>query len=557
MHEISYSCDPCKPRMNADGRRCSRTLTGRTGRGRLSAFIRVHLRIMSETTKTVRTRNIGNIFITPVAGSAWGDEKICEHPHGLAIRKDSCFDQRNPASDALSGLLSPEDGYPFAAAWKAPEITIGDILPENLGLDENLSYDVVSKYDGEKVGSFQVYYTQAILAEKIRKAKEGAARESEAFHIASRSRLNGVIASQGVGIFIVLLCLAFCLIFFLRMLILNPVNMLSNTAHQLAQFDLTVSLATNRKDEIGTLLRAVNTMIEEFRRIVSDVKSGGKQLAGASVQMTEHISAIASATEEISVSAQHVSETAGQMSQNNSTVAGAVEEISVSINEAERNARRGSSIAVSAVRLAGKAGDTMRSLGEAANRIGQVTGLIKKIADKMTLLALNAHIEAASAGDAGKGFAVVANEIKEFARQSTSAAEDISNRISAMQESTLAAIDVIREVSGIIDSISHSSQTISLALEDQMKAVSEISANAEDANIRAENIAVTMEELAESVNEVSMRVGMAAGRKGGEIRDDIHYMNASAAEVAKLANALLGLVEKFKIEGRAARGERR
>ena len=465
---------------------------------------------------------------------------------------------RNYAAYPGIAAVKVTDSYgdSFGAVWKSPDIRVDDTLPENKGLKEKLSVQLEAIYEENRVGTIHVYYSEDSLAENIRKIKAEALQEADAFDKESRSYLNKVILTQGICGFVLLMFQMISLIFIIRAMILRPVNMVSDIAHRLADFDLSVSIVTKRKDEIGRLLSAISQMALEFRKIVGDVKSGGKQLAGASMQMRENISIIASATEEISVSAQNVSESTGKMSQNNSTVAGAVEEISASISEAERNARQGSLIAEAAVELAGKAGDTMRSLGEAANRIGEVTEVIKKIADKTNLLALNAHIEAASAGEAGKGFAVVANEIKEFARESTSAAEDISDRISLIQENTRAAVDVIQEVSDIIHSMNHSSETVSFALKEQRNAACEISASAEEGRNLAENIAVAMEELAKGVNEVSMRVGMAAGRKGGDIESDttnLHYMDASAAEVERLANKLLELVEKFKTEGREAR----
>ena len=172
--------------------------------------------------------------------------------------------------------------------------------------------------------------------------------------------------------------------------------------------------------------------------------------------------------------------------------------------------------------------------------------MIKKIADKTNLLALNAHIEAASAGDAGKGFAVVANEIKEFARQSAYAAEDIAGRISVMQENADAAITIVREASDIINNISLSSETISLALEEQTGAANEIASNIAQANTRAHDIAFSMEELAKGSDDVSMRMGRVARRDGTEDRMDDLHIDASAAEVATLARVLLELVDKFQ-----------
>jgi len=339
------------------------------------------------------------------------------------------------------------------------------------------------------------------------------------------------------------------LYFFLQRSIICPITNLSDLAHKLADCDLTVTAdARGREDEIGRLLAAINIMALEFRKIVSDVKSGGKQLASSSELMSRNIITIASNAEEIGVNGRNVSDSAEHMSMNIDAVAGAMEEMSASVEEVGKNAHKGADTAQQAVEMAENAGSTMKSLGEAASRIGEITELIKKIADKMNLLALNAHIEVASAGDAGKGFAVVANEIKEFARQSTLAAEDIDKRISVMQENTGTAVKVIGDVSEIINRLSHSSEIISVALEEQMTAVNEIASNITQANIRANDIASSMGDLAKGVNEVSKSVGMAAIGEGDEQKGgDARYMDASAAQIAKLAGQLLELVEKFKV----------
>lgn len=356
-----------------------------------------------------------------------------------------------------------------------------------------------------------------------------------------------------IGVLIVSLGVSgIILYFFLKKNIIHPITNLSEVAHKLADFDLTVSAdAQGREDEIGRLLTAINKMVLEFRKIVSDVKSGGKQLADSSKLMTHNIIIIASNAEDISTNGRNVSENAEQMSLNVNAVASSIEEMSASVNEVGQNARQGSDTARKAVEMAENAGSTMKSLGEAASRIGEITELIKKIADKTNLLALNAHIEAASAGSAGKGFAVVANEIKEFARQSTLAAEDIANRISVMQENTGKAVNVIGDVSDIINRLSRSSESISVALEEQMTAVNEIASNITQANIRANDIAFSMGDLARGANEVSKSVGMAAIGEDAEQKDgDIRYMDASAARVSKLAEELLELVEKFKVKGK-------
>lgn len=447
--------------------------------------------------------------------------------------------------------VTDEDGEPFAAAWKSPDIAVADALPDDLGFDKRFSVDTEAVRDGTKLGKLQVYYTEGVLMEKIATAKKKAFDESENFRNTSEIRLKSAIVKQCIGVLLILLVLIFSLTVSLKAQVLDPLNMISDIAHRLTDFDLSVRIDTQRNDEIGRLLTAINNMVSEFRKIVSDVKSGGERLASASVQMTRNIGAVASAAEEISVNVQSVSEISGQMLQSSTAVASSIEEMSASMNEVGMNAHKGSHISDDAVTMAGKAGETMASLGKAADEIGDVTELIKRIAEKTTLLALNADIEAASAGEAGRGFGVVANEIREFARQSTYAAEDISARITLMQEKTGHAVKAISDVSGIINDISQSSNAISFSLEKQMKMANEIASNAGQASIRAKNISISMEELTKGANEVSMNVGMAAGGRGGDMKDgdsDVLYMNASATQVSELAGELLELVSKFKVE---------
>lgn len=455
-------------------------------------------------------------------------------------------------AEILAIKVSDGAGEPFAAAWKTvAEVIVADAFPDTLSLNKSLSFQLDSIYDGEKVGSFQVFYSNTMLTKKIEKVKNDALWESETFHKDSRIRLNRAILTQIIGILIILLVMIICLIIFLRVLVLRPLDMVSAIALRLADFDLTVTIDTERKDEIGMLLSAINKMILEFRKIISEVKTDGKRLADASAQMTENISIVASASEEISVNAHSVSETAAHLSQNINIVAVAIEEMSGSVNTVGNIAEGGSNIAQNAVVMAGKAEKTMTSLGEAAIRISEVTEMIRQIAERTTLLALNADIEAASAGNAGRGFAVVANEIREFARQSTRAAEDIAGRISLMQENSAQAVAVIGDVSGIISNMNSSSEQISFALEKQMKTVDDIASNVLEADTRANGIAASVAQLAQGANEVSMNVGMAARGKESEERDgdaSIRYMDSSAAEVARLAGELLELVEKFKVD---------
>lgn len=495
-----------------------------------------------ELEKNLREKIISNATIlTGICGIYLTDDDPARLKHAL--------DTYMSRLEIQAVKILNKNGESFAAVWRSPNVTHGKLFPDTLRLNENLSVETDAIHEGEKVGSITIYYTDSVLANQLWLIRGKATTDSERFYNMLYSRLKQAIIKLGAGCFIILVIQMLFLMLFLRILILRPVKMLSDITHRLADFDLTVTVDTTRKDEIGKLFAAVRNMVSELRKIVEEVKSGGKRLAGASHEVDENISVIASAIEKISDNIRSVSGTTEQMSMNNHSVAGAIEEMSVSISEVGNNARRGSRITEEAVAVTEKAGDRMTALEKAASRIGEVTEMIKKIADRTHLLALNAHIEAASAGAAGKGFSVVANEIKTFASQITQAADDIAMRISLMQENTEHAIAGIDSVSDVILKLRTSSEMISFALEEQMKAVEEIATHAAQANTRADDIAVSMEELAHGANKVSMTVGMAA-RGDDEVTEDkadVPHINTSAAQVAKLAKALLALVEKFKI----------
>ena len=293
------------------------------------------------------------------------------------------------------------------------------------------------------------------------------------------------------------------------------------------------------------------SIADQLTRNAEIMNNQAENVAGSSEQMNVNINMIASSVEEMSTNVTGISNTARQMNENINSVASAIEQMSASMTGVGESARQGTNIADKATNMANKAGATMTSLGQAANEIGKVTEVIKRIADKTNLLALNAAIEAAAAGEAGKGFAVVANAIQKFADQSAEAAEDIATRISDVQVNTKEAVDVIADVSSIIEEMNSSSETIMIAVESQTVAVNEIAANASEANSRADQIASAMAELTTGANDVARNIGeMAKGSNevahsirevSSAIKDSnegIFSIHQSANELADLAKQL-------------------
>jgi methyl-accepting chemotaxis protein len=189
-----------------------------------------------------------------------------------------------------------------------------------------------------------------------------------------------------------------------------------------------------------------------------------------------------------------------------------------------------------AVQTTQTANATIAKLGDSSAEIGEVIKVITSIAQQTNLLALNATIEAARAGESGKGFAVVANEVKELAKQTAEATEDISRKITAIQTDTKDAVRAIASITDVIHQISSISGTIATAVEEQSATTSEMTRNVGDAANGAREIAKNIEGVVQAAQSTS---------------SSTHESQNAANELAQMAMQLRTLVDQFRTEAGA------
>jgi methyl-accepting chemotaxis protein len=214
---------------------------------------------------------------------------------------------------------------------------------------------------------------------------------------------------------------------------------------------------------------------------LSAVNQNAQALASSSEELTAVSQQMSSNSEETAAQSNVVAAASEQVSKNVATVATSAEEMSASAKEIAKNATDAAKVATQAVKVASDTNKTVAKLGESSIEIGKVIKVITSIAQQTNLLALNATIEAARAGEAGKGFAVVANEVKELAKQTATATEDISGKIEAIQNDTKAAVTAIDQIGKIINQINDIQNTIASAVEEQTATTNEIARNAAEA----------------------------------------------------------------------------
>jgi methyl-accepting chemotaxis protein len=207
--------------------------------------------------------------------------------------------------------------------------------------------------------------------------------------------------------------------------------------------------------------------------------------------------------------------------------------MSASVKEIAKNANDAARVATSAVKVAEDTNRTVAKLGESSVQIGKVIKVITSIAQQTNLLALNATIEAARAGEAGKGFAVVANEVKELAKQTAVATEDISGKIEAIQSDTKSAVSAIAEIAKVIGQINDISNTIASAVEEQSATTNEIARNATEAAKGSVDI---------SKNITSVSTAAKSTTEGA------NNTLAAAQELARLSAALKAVVDAANLK---------
>jgi methyl-accepting chemotaxis protein len=314
--------------------------------------------------------------------------------------------------------------------------------------------------------------------------------------------------------------------------ITRALKQVSAVAEEVSAGNLTVRNEVARGDEIGHLAGTFNRMTEHLRELVFKIQSGSRQVASTSEDLFASSQRMSSNSEETERLASTVSSASEQTNRSVQAVATAAEEMTATLKEISGNVARATQITSQAVQVASTTNDTIGKLGESSAEIGKVIKVITSIAEQTNLLALNAAIEAARAGEAGKGFAVVANEVKDLAKKTSKATEEIGQKIAVIQTDTKEAVSAIEQISGIIAQINDIATTVAGAIEEQTATTHEISRSASEA-------AKGTGEVTESIGGV---VSAAKGTAEGAER-----VLAASQKLAEMGSDLMFLVGKFQI----------
>jgi methyl-accepting chemotaxis protein len=315
--------------------------------------------------------------------------------------------------------------------------------------------------------------------------------------------------------------------------VVGPVQEAGAVLKKIAAGDLTAKVTGNYQGDHADIKNDINAMTESLRSSMASIAVNAQSLASSSEELNATSQQLAGNAEETATQANVVSAASEEVSKNVSVVATGSEEMLASIREISKSANEAARVAKNAVDVAQGTNTTISKLGESSAEIGKVIKVITSIAQQTNLLALNATIEAARAGEAGKGFAVVANEVKELAKETARATEEIGQKIEAIQGDTKAAVQAIGEISGIINQVNDISNTIASAVEEQTSTTNEIGRNVTEAAKGTSEIARNISGVAQAAQETTTGA------------NDLQKAGRSLAE---MSTQLQMLVSQFKLQ---------
>jgi methyl-accepting chemotaxis protein len=345
---------------------------------------------------------------------------------------------------------------------------------------------------------------------------------------------------------VIILCIAAGLTTLLTRSISVPIGKAVEVTEMLAAGKLTMDVAVDRKDEFGDQAIALKGMVEKWRDIVGSIKEASDGIAISGAQLSGSAGNMSDGANQQADRAQQVAAASEEMSQTVNDIARSAENMSSVASQTALTAQSGGKTVAEAVReveeiasTVSESADHITSLAKLSQKIGDIISIINEIADQTNLLALNAAIEAARAGEHGRGFAVVADEVRKLAERTTAATSEVTGIIKEIQTNVTSAVSSIDQVSAKVERGVSLSNKAGSELHHIVKSVDDLQAMVQQIAVALDEMTATSDQISHDIESISS-IATQTSQSSGEV-------TRASRELAQLGNNLQGISKRFEL----------